>query len=197
MGRRLGEEVEKFLFTSLNLDLEDSSWHLSFVGHSVGNLIIRSALCNSAALRAVANSSHLRTFISLCGPHLGAAFSRNRLFNSGLWILRQLRRKSAPCLSQLAFADAARMEHCFLYRLAFENPFVNFRYVVLAAAPEDRYVPYFSARVEENAVEISASRSKCTLLSHMTRFDFITLISNVCLGFLLLVDTSRQFFLFL
>jgi uncharacterized alpha/beta hydrolase family protein len=48
---------------------------ISFVGHSLGNIIIRSALTNPALAHLLPK---LHTFLSLSGPHLGT------LYNTGI-----------------------------------------------------------------------------------------------------------------
>ena len=53
----------------------------SFIGHSLGNLIIRSAMSRSAMAELLPK---LHTFLSLSGPHLGTLFNNSGLVNMGL-----------------------------------------------------------------------------------------------------------------
>jgi predicted esterase len=53
---------------------------ISFVGHSLGNIIVRSAL-SRPQMRPLL--SRLHTFLSLSGPHLGTLYNSSGLVNMG------------------------------------------------------------------------------------------------------------------
>lgn len=53
---------------------------VSFVGHSLGNIIIRSALTRPQMKFLL---PRLHTFLSLSGPHLGTLYNRSGLINMG------------------------------------------------------------------------------------------------------------------
>ncbi|KAL5174985.1 Protein FAM135B [Glycine soja] len=146
MGFRLAQEVILFLKkkmdkASRNGNLKDIK--LSFVGHSIGNLIIRTALTESVMEPYL---RYLHTYVSISGPHLGYMYSSNSLFNSGLWILKKL--KGTQCIHQLTFTDDPDLENTFIYNLSKEKTLANFRNVLLLSSPQDGYVPYHSARIE-------------------------------------------------
>ncbi|RDX87497.1 hypothetical protein CR513_31023, partial [Mucuna pruriens] len=129
MGHRLAEEVISFLKSKMDKasrygNLGDI--RISFVGHSIGNLIIRTAIADSIMEPFL---SHLHTYLSVSGPHLGYLYSSNSLFNSGLWFLKKL--KGTQCIHQLTFTDDPDFQNTFLYKLC-----------------KDGYVPYHSARIE-------------------------------------------------
>ena len=52
----------------------------SFIGHSLGNLIIRSAMSRPQMAELL---PRLHTFLSLSGPHLGTLFNSSGLVNMG------------------------------------------------------------------------------------------------------------------
>ena len=52
----------------------------SFIGHSLGNIIIRAALAQPLMKPWL---SKLHTFLSLSGPHLGTAYNSSGLVNMG------------------------------------------------------------------------------------------------------------------
>ena len=52
----------------------------SFIGHSLGNLIIRSVLTRP---RFKYYLNRLHTFLSLSGPHLGTLYNSSALVNTG------------------------------------------------------------------------------------------------------------------
>ena len=57
-----------------------SSSCCSFVGHSLGNLIVRSVLTRPGFRCYL---SRLHTFLSLSGPHLGTLYNSSALVNTG------------------------------------------------------------------------------------------------------------------
>lgn len=75
MTDRLVEEILHHIDTSgLN------PTKVSFIGHSLGTIIIRSALTRPQ-LRPLL--SRLHTFLSLSGPHLGTLYNTSGLVNAG------------------------------------------------------------------------------------------------------------------
>ncbi|GJT78455.1 FAM135B-like protein [Tanacetum coccineum] len=129
MGLRLAQEVVSFVKRKMDKASRSNSLKnikLSFVGHSIGNVIIRTALAES-----IMEPYHrfLHTYVSLSGPHLGYLYSSNSLFNSGLWLLKTI--MNTQCIHQLTFTDDMDLENTFLYKLC-----------------KDGYVPYHSARIE-------------------------------------------------
>ncbi|KAI5077732.1 hypothetical protein GOP47_0007556 [Adiantum capillus-veneris] len=146
LGHNLAEEVAAFMKTKFGSFLKKATYsncRLSFVGHSIGNIIIRAAL-NDPLMKPFLE--YLHTYLSISGPHLGYLYSSNTLFNSGLWLLKKL--KASPCMHQLTFTDEANIQDCFLFKLSEEKTFEYFQNVLLLSSPQDRYVPYHSARVE-------------------------------------------------
>ncbi|XP_061337171.1 uncharacterized protein LOC133284199 [Gastrolobium bilobum] len=146
MGLRLAEEVISFLKKKMDKasrsgNLKDIK--LSFVGHSIGNLIIRAALAESIMEPYL---RYLYTYVSISGPHLGYMYSSNSIFNSGLWLLKKI--KGTQCIHQLTFTDDHDLENTFIYNLSKKKTLENFRNVILLSSPQDGYVPYHSARVE-------------------------------------------------
>ncbi|KAJ1419930.1 hypothetical protein SESBI_14671 [Sesbania bispinosa] len=146
MGLRLAQEVISFLKkkmdkASRNGNLKDIK--LSFVGHSIGNLIIRTALAESIMEPYL---RYLYTYVSISGPHLGYMYSSNSIFNSGLWLLKKI--KGTQCIHQLTFTDDQDLENTFIYNLSKKKTLADFRNVILLSSPQDGYVPYHSARIE-------------------------------------------------
>ncbi|XP_057416936.1 uncharacterized protein LOC130711369 isoform X2 [Lotus japonicus] len=146
MGLRLAEEAISFLKKKMDKasrrrNIRDIK--LSFVGHSIGNLIIRTALAESIMEPYL---RYLHTYVSISGPHLGYMYSSNSLFNSGLWLLKKF--KGTQCIHQLTFTDDPDLENTFIYNLSKEKTLENFRNVILLSSPQDGYVPYHSARIE-------------------------------------------------
>uniref|UniRef100_G3NR46 Family with sequence similarity 135 member A n=1 Tax=Gasterosteus aculeatus aculeatus TaxID=481459 RepID=G3NR46_GASAC len=116
---------------------------ISFVGHSLGNLIVRSVLTRP---RFKCYLSRLHTFLSLSGPHLGTLYNSSALVNTGLWFMQKW--KKSGSLLQLTCRDNSDPRQTFLYKLSKKSGLQFFRNVVLVGSLQDRYVPYHSARIE-------------------------------------------------
>eukprot|EP00106_Octopus_bimaculoides_P010487 XP_014777929.1 PREDICTED: protein FAM135A-like [Octopus bimaculoides] len=116
---------------------------ISFIGHSLGNIIIRSALSRS-------DISHLlpmmHTFLSLSGPHLGTLYNSSGLVNMGMWVIQKW--KKSGSLLQLSMKDHSDLRQCFLYKLSQKSGLESFKNILLVGSSQDRYVPFHSSRVE-------------------------------------------------
>ncbi|KAA8583901.1 hypothetical protein FQN60_015109 [Etheostoma spectabile] len=86
---------------------------ISFVGHSLGNLIVRSVLTRP---RFKCYLSRLHTFLSLSGPHLGTLYNSSALVNTGLWFMQKW--KKSGSLLQLTCRDNSDPRQTFLYKLS-------------------------------------------------------------------------------
>ncbi|KAM9666185.1 protein FAM135A isoform 2-T2 [Trichechus inunguis] len=116
---------------------------ISFIGHSLGNLIIRSVLTRP---RFKYYLHKLHTFLSLSGPHLGTLYNSSALVNTGLWFMQKW--KKSGSLLQLTCRDHSDPRQTFLYKLSKKAGLHYFKNVVLVGSLQDRYVPYHSARIE-------------------------------------------------
>jgi hypothetical protein len=133
---------------------------ISFVGHSLGNLVIRAAVSHTRFERYHAL---LYTYLSLSGPHLGTLFNSSGLVNMGMWLMQKW--KKSCSLSQMSFKDHVDPKQTYLYKLS-KKPckfttrgrsfgrfsvivgLEYFKNILLIASPQDRYVPFHSARIE-------------------------------------------------
>ncbi|XP_013420772.1 protein FAM135A isoform X2 [Lingula anatina] len=116
---------------------------ISFVGHSLGNLIIRSALSRPELSHLLPK---LHTLLSLSGPHLGSLYGNSGLVNMGMWFMQKL--KKSGSLLQLALKDHSDIRQTFLYKLSKKPGLQYFKNVLLVGSLQDRYVPYHSSRIE-------------------------------------------------
>ncbi|XAR60340.1 hypothetical protein NMG60_11033667 [Bertholletia excelsa] len=136
MGHRLAEEVTSFVKKKLDKASRLGNLRnikLSFVGHSIGNVIIRTALTEEMMEPYL---RYLCTYISVSGPHLGYLYSSNSLFNSGLWLLKKL--KGTQCIHQLTYTDDSDLQNTFLYKLCRQKTLDNFKNIVLLSSPQDQ-----------------------------------------------------------
>ncbi|XP_044020211.1 uncharacterized protein LOC122860456 [Aphidius gifuensis] len=138
MTDRLVEEILHHIDTSgLNPK------KVSFIGHSLGNIIIRSALTRPQ-LRPILPRLH--TFLSLSGPHLGTLYNTSGLVNAGMWFMQKW--KKSGSLLQLAMKDSSEVRRSFMFRLSQRSNLHRFKHVLLCGSAQDRYVPLHSARIE-------------------------------------------------
>ncbi|TKY45378.1 FAM135A protein [Spatholobus suberectus] len=184
MGHRLAKEVISFLKSKMDKasrfgNLGDI--RLSFVGHSIGNLIIRTAIADSMMEPFL---RHLHTYVSVSGPHLGYLYSSNSLFNSRLWFLKKL--KGTQCIHQLTFTDDPDFQNTFLYKLCKQKTLEHFRNIILLSSPQDGYVPYHSARIESCQAASRDTSKKGKLFLEML---------NDCLDQIRANSTERRVFM--
>jgi len=109
MGERLAQEVKQYISSFCPLSCLAK---VSFVGHSLGGLIIRAALPHLLADL----KDKLCTYMSLSSPHMGYMYNSNKLFDAGMWFLKKWRK--SKCLVQLSMTDAKNIEETALFRLS-------------------------------------------------------------------------------
>ena len=114
---------------------------ISFIGHSMGGLIIRRALqeecmkrylCYVHPNRPISNISFFdatkspiryipryRVFISLASPHIGTTYAESQLVSSGQWVI--MKWTKGLSLRELSLEDAGAdgdLEKTFIFRLS-------------------------------------------------------------------------------
>ena len=124
MGYRLAEEVNQFIRESCpgtNLG------RLTFIGHSLGGLIIRASL---PYLEKYKDKMH--GYLSLCSPHLGYMYKSSKLFNAGMWILKKWKKSTA--LSQLGMTDNKDLEKTALFELSKQEGLNWFKHIIFVSS---------------------------------------------------------------
>ena len=106
MGFRLAKEVITFLS---QVSTEEVPF-LSFIGHSMGGLVIRAALPHLECI-----SDRMRSYVSLSTPHLGM-LKGFTMVDTGIRFLKKF--KKSQSLKQLTYADFGFKEGTYLYRLS-------------------------------------------------------------------------------
>lgn len=137
MGVRLAEEVKNYIQQFCPITCLA---RISFIGHSLGGLIIRAALPHLEEYK-----DKFYTYISLSSPHLGYMYNNNQLFNAGMWFLKKWRKSVS--LTQLSMSDAKDVEDTCLYKLSTFQGLKWFQNVVLVCSWQDQYAPFDSARI--------------------------------------------------
>jgi hypothetical protein len=138
MGYKLSEEVATFIRESCP---GSNLARLTFIGHSLGGLIIRAALPYLEKFK-----DKMYGYLSLCSPHLGYMYKSGKLFSAGMWILKKWKKSNA--LSQLQMTDAKDLEKTVLYDLSRQEGLNWFKQIVFVSSFQDQYAPFDSARIQ-------------------------------------------------
>jgi alpha-beta hydrolase superfamily lysophospholipase len=96
MGNRLATEVKNHI---IEFFPPDTLQRLSFIGHSLGGVIIRAALPRLLELK-----DKFHTLMTFSSPHIGYKVNASSVIEAGIWVLQKF--KSSNCLSQLTMADS-------------------------------------------------------------------------------------------
>eukprot|EP00826_Nyctotherus_ovalis_P063919 TRINITY_DN9371_c0_g3_i2.p1 TRINITY_DN9371_c0_g3~~TRINITY_DN9371_c0_g3_i2.p1 ORF type:complete len:262 (+),score=53.92 TRINITY_DN9371_c0_g3_i2:286-1071(+) len=107
MGVNLAEEIRSFIKANGLRNLGK----ISFIGHSLGGVIIRAALPHLEEYKG-----QMHTLLTLSSPHVGYLIQTSSLVNAGMWVLKAWQK--SKCLEQLLCADNKDLTKCFVYRLA-------------------------------------------------------------------------------
>ncbi|CAG9321145.1 unnamed protein product [Blepharisma stoltei] len=137
MGFLLAQEVISYVHLQNSFKIK----RISFIGHSLGGIIIRAALEHLEIYKEKMN-----IFISLCSPHLGSIYGDSKLVGAGCWLLRMSKKNVS--IQQLALKDTEDPRNSFIYRLAFDPCIGWFKKIFLVSSLQDGYVPFQSARIE-------------------------------------------------
>ena len=165
MGKKLATEVKSYI----------KEWNnglifkkISFIGHSIGGVIIRAALPSLEEFK-----DKFWLYLSLSSPHLGYVFSDSTLIKTGMWVLK--RWKGSKSLEQFMQNDNKDLNETCLYKLSEYNGLNWFKYVYLLSSHQDNYSPYESSRIQFNSSSLSNDKKSenyknmaCNILSKIT-----------------------------
>lgn len=122
-------------------DMPTPPTKVSFIGHSLGSIVVRS-LVTRPEFASLHPKLHL--YMSICGPHLGTKY-QNGIISFGMWAVRKW--YNSKSLLQLSLKDSSNPYDSFLYQLSEAPSLESFRHILLLASPQDKYVPYHSAKI--------------------------------------------------
>lgn len=146
------------------------SLRLSFIGHSLGGLMVRAALPH--LMKRFGNCFH--TYLTFSTMHLGVMYNENRLVETGLWVLKQWR--NSKCLQQLSLSDWRKSpRESFLYSLSEQPGLDLFQHVVLVSSWQDQYCPFDSARLEISDDTLKRCRPNESAIGDI----FVQMASNI------------------
>ena len=138
MGYRLAEEVTSFIRESCP---GNNLARLTFIGHSLGGLIIRAALPYLDKFK-----DKMHGYLSLCSPHLGYMYKSGKLFSAGMWLLKKWKKSNA--LAQLSMSDNKDLEKTVLFDLSRQEGLNWFKQIIFVSSFQDQYAPFDSARIQ-------------------------------------------------
>lgn len=148
MGLRLAAEVRNFIRTCFY----GKKFTISFIGHSLGGLIIRAALGHLAEFK-----DHFRAYFSLCSPHLGVAGGKF-LVSVGIKLMSSMEKYKS--MRQMSLEDKEKV----LVKIAEQNGLSDFETLGFFGFYKDGYVSVKSAKVlsgfdngQKNAEKIAKS----------------------------------------
>ena len=98
----------------------------SFIGHSLGALIIRAALAKPAMHKY---HDRLYTYLSLAGPHLGTGYQNSKLVSAGMWVFQKL--KKSPAINQLSLKDEVILEKTFVFKTSAQRSMKSLKYELI------------------------------------------------------------------
>ena len=140
MGKKLAFEVEEYIDSLMKKDPRFKLGRISFIGHSLGGLIIRAALQH---LKFYKDKMHgLMTFAT---PHLGSIKHSNKMICSAMWVMKKA--TGSQALHQLGLTDQKNIEDTNLFKLCLTKGMNWFKHVILVSSHQDLYVPFDSARI--------------------------------------------------
>lgn len=154
---------------------------ITFIGHSLGGIIIRSALP-----RLSKHSDHFNSFISFSTPHVGYTYSSSRLIDVGLWLMNYW--KKCQAILQMTMQDQSDPTETFLYKLAKSEGLEHFRKVAFFCSHQDLYVPYYSARIQKH--QDCVKDCKSNILKGKVHNEMIDNILNSIKGDIIRTDVN-------
>lgn len=135
MGEDLSKEILEYTQKTKNIS------KISFVGHSLGGIIIRTALQHLQSLRP-----YFFTYVSLSSPHLGCKQNKSFLINVGMSFMEKF--SGDKVIEELQMNDRENLQETFLYKLSLMDKLSWFNNIILLSSPQDLFVPYSSARIQ-------------------------------------------------
>mmetsp|Transcript_19103 Transcript_19103/g.34753 ORF Transcript_19103/g.34753 Transcript_19103/m.34753 type:complete len:656 (-) Transcript_19103:492-2459(-) len=165
-GERLADEVLTFIAKS---NIGHKIKRISFVGHSMGGLMIRAALPFLSEFR-----SQMHFFITFNTPHIGFVEQQAAFIDTGIWLANIF--QTSTSLYQISMQDTKVLENIFLYKLSDYEGLEWFKHVFLVGSHQDSFTPVESALVElpetvSTPVFAAMAQSILSRINHLYRLD--------------------------
>lgn len=137
LGENLAEEVIHYLY---EIKVPKHRLKISFLGHSMGGLVLRAALPSLSDYKSCMGS-----FITLSSPHIGIVYANNTLLQIGKWIIKKLQKSVS--FTQMTMKDHKNPRESFIYKLSNSEGLNWFKHVIFFSCTDDPYVPVDSAGI--------------------------------------------------
>eukprot|EP01059_Diplonema_ambulator_P036012 TRINITY_DN8779_c0_g2_i1.p1 TRINITY_DN8779_c0_g2~~TRINITY_DN8779_c0_g2_i1.p1 ORF type:complete len:778 (+),score=162.11 TRINITY_DN8779_c0_g2_i1:49-2334(+) len=145
LGEKVAREIVEYIDTmQLNVG------RLSFVGHSMGTIVIRAALLSSHMAPYL---GFLWTYVSLSGPHLGIASHDDKRIGCAVGLLSSVKRTTN--IREL------RLDTAFMHNLSMNDKLGMFKHVLLFGSDHDTFVSPLSALAQPHQSHPKSSRKQC------------------------------------
>uniref|UniRef100_A0A8R1HJQ4 DUF676 domain-containing protein n=1 Tax=Caenorhabditis japonica TaxID=281687 RepID=A0A8R1HJQ4_CAEJA len=137
MAHNLLAEVREYVEES-RADIQ----RISFMAHSLGGVIVRSAIGMVAELELEWLAEKCHTLMTINSPHLGLAYVQKHI-HWGVQFVKWW--KKSRSMEQLTFRDSVNFVNSFVYQVAVNGSCEKFKHVLLVGTPHDQLVPYMSS----------------------------------------------------
>lgn len=95
----------------------------------------------------------MQTLITFSTPHLGYLYNPSAHIQAGLWFMNTWQKSDS--IEELSMRDSEDLRNCFMYKLNRSGSMNSFKHMAFVGSIQDKYVPYESARLEQNETFIS------------------------------------------
>lgn len=136
----LAENLAKEIESDIEFFEPSKVEKISFIGFSLGGIIIRAALPLISVYK-----DKFHSFFSLASPHLGLKI-KEKYIAAGLWFMKVFSNKK--CLEQLNLEDSDDIRETFMYKLSKSEGLSWFKKIYLISSSQDTYWPFSSWRIQ-------------------------------------------------
>jgi hypothetical protein len=165
-GRQLACEVQDYLIAQ-----ESMPDRVSFIGHSMGGLVVRAALPFLSEYKA-----KMHVLCTLNTPHIGFFVKPSALVGTGLWLFKVM--KQTVSIDQLIMKDHLSPAKTALFCLSEGRGPEWFENVILVGSHQDSYTPVESALVEvperlaaSHPVFVTIAKNLVSRMKSLSRID--------------------------
>ena len=146
LGKTVADEIRYEIEKALALGELNT---ISFIGHSMGGLVLRAALEYLEEFK-----EYFNIFMTLATPHLGYMHSKSRLVSIGMWAISRMSKN--PTLSELRLTDNTKdIKSCTIYKLSSKPGLDWFKTVLIVGSLQDNYAP-----IETSMIKLSENMEK-------------------------------------
>lgn len=128
------------------------NFKLSFLGHSLGGIVIRASLPYLEVYR-----TRMHNLVTIGTPHLGYLYNDSYIVKTGIWFLNSWYGRTSMLM--LTMVDKSNLRDTYLYHLSYRQGLQWFKHITFVSSPEDSYVDESSALVSGHNSALDDSRN--------------------------------------